>query len=324
MEDEFNPNGIKVYWHKDGVPYIILNKKLLDCQHGKYRRPLPNGEKKIGQPIVTPEGVVKYKVTKKLNCPAQIVLREILRFPDFKVVENTQWMQKVQSKCLKKAFKSSQDLTSHRCFVVNLPKIEDHENHVIEPASVHPVLKKKYPRLKEIIHPKIFEKIKELSIEGISEIKNIKEIVSTYVNEELSAEEDIKSLTSRRFNPRYQDIRNIVKMIENDLRKEGSSLAKVQCTSVIKDLETIVSHVQNEKYLEQLKVHLDYIRATMKAEKSLDALLACHKSEPSAKRAKVNAVDQEASTYPYTIDDTETQMLYDDMQGEVTRIYYYE
>lgn len=71
---EFNPYGIKVYWSEDGIPYTILNKKLMDCQHGKYRRPLPKGEKKVGRPTLMPDGVLKYKGTKKieLSCTDKI------------------------------------------------------------------------------------------------------------------------------------------------------------------------------------------------------------------------------------------------------------
>lgn len=357
---EFNPNAIKVYWGGDGIPYTILNKKLLDCQHGRYRRPLPKGEQKIGQPVIMPSGVLKYKVTKKVGCPAQIRIREILRFPEYRVLENTSWRQKIQSKALKKAFHSGDLVTHHRCFVVSLPKIEHHENHVIEPVDVKPVSpkvkKKKLARIPEPVHPRILQKIRDLACDGVTSTKNIRDHLMEFVTDELSQEEEITSLESRRFSPRDQDIRSVIKKVQNDLRKNGSSLAEVQCTAIIKDLGSLVSSNKSEMFLEQLKSHLEHLRSIVKEEASLEPLLSCSEKvdeikEPSPKKIKVNHEEQEVANYTtfsakklrmnpedpevgnYTFNtiadgDHESQMLYDDdplqVKGEVTHVYFYE
>ncbi|XP_068230195.1 calcium-responsive transcription factor-like [Palaemon carinicauda] len=339
---EFNPYGIKVYWGEDGIPYTILNKKLMDCQHGKYRRPLPKGEKKVGRPTLMPDGVLKYKGTKKLNCPAQIRLREILRFPDFKVCENTPWRHKVQSKALKKAFQSRDVMTFHRCFVVSLPKIEQHENHLIEPADkpfTPGIKRKRTGRAHEPVHPKIIQKIRDLTIDGVFGTKNIKEQVMEYAVDELSQEEGF-SFESRRFNPRDQDIRNVVRKVQTDLRKAGSSLAEVHCSSILKDLGNIVTATGDEKYLEQLKTHLEYLRSAVKLKVSLEPLNACYlklsetEGSPGIKKEKntgTGTEEEEVISYTaYAISDADNdnQILYEDdfpvKEESAHTVYYYE
>ncbi|KAJ7389470.1 hypothetical protein OS493_031439 [Desmophyllum pertusum] len=72
----------------DGCPFIIVGRKVYDCQHGVDRHAkekLMNQQKSgDGDHYVGPKKKLFKQTTKKLNCPATVVIRETLRFPDYK------------------------------------------------------------------------------------------------------------------------------------------------------------------------------------------------------------------------------------------------
>ena len=105
----------------DGCPYIIVGRKVYDCQHGvdrhakekqrnqqnrvSERQPPIDGYYErnmcyiiievytVKQPFLQvdvdhymgPKKRLFKQTTKKLNCPATVIIRETLRFPDYKV-----------------------------------------------------------------------------------------------------------------------------------------------------------------------------------------------------------------------------------------------
>lgn len=158
---EFSPfaRPFRIFWGPDLVPYVMLNRKVLDCQHGRDRKvawkqrqramKLISGvedkatvKRRKRDPNLKAETVMHNgelvtigKWTKKYDCPAQVVFQEILRFPEYKLVKNTKWTEIKTVRVLRKDMKAMKNVTCIRGFIVSVPENTHHQNHVIGPGT---------------------------------------------------------------------------------------------------------------------------------------------------------------------------------------------
>ncbi|XP_070546968.1 uncharacterized protein [Ptychodera flava] len=70
----------------DGVPFIVVGKLVLECHQGKEK----TRKAKQAQQLNDDHGSYKKKrflvqPSKKIGCPAQVIMREVIRFDQFKV-----------------------------------------------------------------------------------------------------------------------------------------------------------------------------------------------------------------------------------------------
>eukprot|EP00794_Sanderia_malayensis_P012566 gene12566-13853_t len=79
--------------------------------------------------------------TKKFGCPSQIILKEIVQFPDF---QNTQWRRKEASKNLKVALEKNAEIVKVTKFVIVIPDKDSHQNHVMGTTNWQHRLLKRY------------------------------------------------------------------------------------------------------------------------------------------------------------------------------------
>lgn len=113
----------------DGVPYITNGTKVLECQYGVYRSTYQkkhNHEKRKN--VLTKEEEPNGHLSKKVNCPAKIFLKDVIKFPDFKVEMNSQQEKKLKSNLLRLALRDGQAEGERRIYI-QLPKESDHCSH---------------------------------------------------------------------------------------------------------------------------------------------------------------------------------------------------
>ncbi|XP_071956551.1 uncharacterized protein [Antedon mediterranea] len=114
----------------DGVPFMIVSKKIMSCQYGsdkciaqkrRYRQ-------KMEEPGVTKKrrNVV---FCKKRDCPVQIRFREVIKFPDYKVVNDSKYNRRVQSRKCHHDMKTGVNVRFERQIYVLLPSPDDHQFH---------------------------------------------------------------------------------------------------------------------------------------------------------------------------------------------------
>jgi len=129
----------KVYWEQtgipfDGVPFVILGSKVLDCSYGRDRQIASKIKRKerlleINGDQGPQRKYNRVKGSKKVNCPAVASIKAIAKFPDFKIAANTESRRDTGSKALRRTIASRSELKMYRKFVVCLPHISEHKNH---------------------------------------------------------------------------------------------------------------------------------------------------------------------------------------------------
>lgn len=181
----------------DGVPFVCLGHKELDCQFGRdHKKKRKERNKKKQQDDHCYQRGQKFilQPSKKLGCPAKCVIREICKFPSYKVEK----MPSVQERKMIEA-----DILSHiglecnvvkeRLFVLCLPSKEDHDGHPIDKFQPEPVDKR------------VAEKIKELSRNGVRSVVEMKRHLASYVGQIC---QPLPHPSNKRFYPKDKIISN--------------------------------------------------------------------------------------------------------------------
>ncbi|XP_065067607.1 uncharacterized protein LOC135693148 [Rhopilema esculentum] len=139
----------------------------------------------------------KVQDTKKFDCKAQIILREILLFTKSKLHKDTPYERRKASEAVQKELKKEIHDTdvAVRCIAVNLPSQEEHSGHVVgqEAGICQPIDKI------------VLKEIDKLVSEGVYDAemqRHLKKAVASRYPEQSS------QLENRRFHSQLQDIRN--------------------------------------------------------------------------------------------------------------------
>ena len=181
----------------DGIPFRPVQTRTYDRQHGdRYYKQM---EKKSKQLCL--------QSTKKIGCPAHMVVKEYHLYPDYQLTEKERHsMKEPQIKALKKERhrKIVEGLNNpetplqieHRYFV-SLPTNDAHE-------KVHPT--GKAGGMSQRVHPIISQKIESLVKEGIIDVQEVKRHLRCYVKSEMKDHKPHES--NRAYHPTNTDIRN--------------------------------------------------------------------------------------------------------------------
>nr|XP_047143409.1 uncharacterized protein LOC124805828 isoform X3 [Hydra vulgaris] len=198
-----------------GIPHMVVGHKILDCHHGFDRNiSAKNSYKKKKKNAKMDDhsfqkNYVILQDTKKFLCPAKIVMREILQFPDFKIPKHSAWHKKKASKLLKEKLKLSclNEVPYIRKVVVAIDDLSCHDKHPIGKVEL----------ISQIIDPHISKKIEEYVIEGIYNIREMKHLLRLTVKDTFG-NENLPPSNSRRFYPNTAIIRSHIVKIKNKLR----------------------------------------------------------------------------------------------------------
>ncbi|KAG7170877.1 Calcium-responsive transcription factor-like 1, partial [Homarus americanus] len=194
----------------DGIPYIVLGSRTYDCQYGvdrnlnhkrRYKKTRMKGGKIIKRHYHRVPG------TKKQNCPAQIYIREVVKFPNFRITSNTEYYRRKASSQVQNAMKDGNAFGERRTYV-HFPSMADHKYHCVEQVQ----------GLKRPIDSRVKKKIHDLVAEGITDYKVLKTNLQQYIQTELFAGQDLPSRSSRRFFPPKSEIENCINLAAMKLR----------------------------------------------------------------------------------------------------------
>ena len=181
----------------DGIPFRPVQTRTYDCQHRNHY--YKQREKKSKRLCL--------QSTKKIGCPAHMVVKDYHLYPDYQLTEKERHsMKEPQIKALKKERhrKIVEGLNNpetplqieHRYFV-SLPTNDAHE-------KVHPT--GKAGGMSQRVHPIISQKIESLVKEGIIDVQEVKRHLRCYVKSEMKDHEPHES--NRAYHPTNTDIRN--------------------------------------------------------------------------------------------------------------------
>ncbi|XP_072029210.1 uncharacterized protein [Amphiura filiformis] len=222
FQDNNTTSGMKAWRLEfDGVPYLSLSWKKFDCHHGLDRK-VPHKEKR--RKSEGSEGKKRGQGTKKLGCPAKVILREVVKFPEFMISQDTHWYRHEASRKIRAAIKSKKPVGERRIYIY-LPKISDHRQHLTGAAG----------GITQRLDSRIKFKIQQLNAEGQSNVDDIRRELHHYVENELFIGSEPPPLTSRRFYPTKTDIRNHLYLARTKQEKfntltAGNSRTDVTCS----------------------------------------------------------------------------------------------
>ncbi|KAL3067745.1 hypothetical protein OYC64_022046 [Pagothenia borchgrevinki] len=141
-ENNVQPSpGKKIYWQLkcvpyDGVPFQLVGTKIYGCHQGKDRctrqkeKYHAQKEKQALEDHVFNARRHLVQNTKKMDCPAQITVSQVMKFPGFKIAENSKAKRRELSAALKAVVAADPSTVEvvmeyHTCFTPE----SDHQNH---------------------------------------------------------------------------------------------------------------------------------------------------------------------------------------------------
>eukprot|EP00794_Sanderia_malayensis_P018226 gene18226-20044_t len=139
-KSDFMRSEHKVFWEDEdfkftGVPFCIVGRKKMDCQHGKDRNTAVKKQRqdeKMKQMMFEGSPATKKKrhpMTKKHDCPAQIYMKEIIQFPDLRLKQDSKFRRGMGSKKLRQILRGQKQTAILRRVLLSIPDISSHENH---------------------------------------------------------------------------------------------------------------------------------------------------------------------------------------------------
>ncbi|XP_065649898.1 uncharacterized protein LOC101235563 isoform X3 [Hydra vulgaris] len=178
-----------------GVPFIYIGEKAYMCHLGRNKTRLKD------VPHINENMPKKHRsrMTKKLGCSAKIFVKQIAKFPQFKISHNSEYLRTQSSQKLRNALQTSEGKLDHIIeYIGTLPDIFEHTNHEIGENTV----------VKEPIDPLIKEKIMELTwIYGEQSLLSIKNDLEDYVKN-LFQDSNPPLKNRRRYYPNDKDVAN--------------------------------------------------------------------------------------------------------------------
>ncbi|XP_071476988.1 uncharacterized protein [Diadema antillarum] len=172
----------------DHVPYIVIGIKMLDCKHGrdrhlaKKRRSLEAISNEPDDSSQQGKQKRKRTVGTKLDCPAQITFRDILKFPGYAISADSVWRRKTTSEKLRKNLASGVPVQRERRIYVKFPSKDEHQGHDL--ASI--------PGRRSQEEDKVLVKI-EMLVQEASAIPNVQSHLQGVMEEESGVNTQVQS-----------------------------------------------------------------------------------------------------------------------------------
>ena len=190
-----------MYWLKNGLslddtPFRPSKIQKLHCQHGPHYYK-PKQHKLTNRTIL--------QSTRKLNCPAVVVIRHYQVFPSFQIKRDekaglsAKGLRKLKESCLqelKKALKEEVPVKVQTMYHVSLPCNEAHSGHPIGLSA----------GMAQRVHPMVKQKIIQIVQEGLTNPQEVRKVLHEYVKAEMK--ENSPDVSNRSYYPTLEDIRN--------------------------------------------------------------------------------------------------------------------
>uniref|UniRef100_A0A7M5V938 Uncharacterized protein n=1 Tax=Clytia hemisphaerica TaxID=252671 RepID=A0A7M5V938_9CNID len=127
FQDNKSTKGRERQIHFDGIPFIIMGTKQFDCAHHKDRYIEGRKRKRLEAGVI----LKKFVKSKKGNCPCEIIVRDIVAFPEFKITRPTEKIKRTCCTKLKAQFEKALP-RFERFFITQFPSPNDHVGHEVE------------------------------------------------------------------------------------------------------------------------------------------------------------------------------------------------
>ncbi|KAL4233952.1 hypothetical protein ACF0H5_005607 [Mactra antiquata] len=196
----------------DGIPWILIGTEVRECHNGPNRRENNGLMKTMNDHCYTEKKKRRIQVSKKMGCTARVTLRMIIRFPDYKLEDDS----KRKRRAVIEKLKSLSDLDRLKKEYLVVMKIRgDHHNHIVGDNAGYglPLDKRLCQKIKEIV-----------TEENVTNTKEVKARIE-HISKSLMATKP----SNRRMHPTNQDIRNHVYAA---LRKNSYSAVNMSLTEV--------------------------------------------------------------------------------------------
>ncbi|KAK7075222.1 hypothetical protein SK128_016274 [Halocaridina rubra] len=289
----------------DGVPFMHVGRYVLMCHQGQDVNKRHKEKYQLRRSVeyqesgITPKTRNRSMVSKKVNCPAEIYITHVMKFPQHKVPSAllavnslpTDHMRKLAKKKIIDSFNSCpKKFMRESWYYVRLPDPASHEGHPVlglvknencnviaenavdiknlpEPNSFVKKRKRaknsKY-RTKEPVDPRVLQKMYELTRQGVSTVKMMQAAIAVYVEEELFNSGKPPPAMYRRYNPTPSDIQNAMYKVKQEMRLEGKSILQYRCAALVREITELVVQTDNDDYLHQLEEQLRNIYNAVK------------------------------------------------------------
>ncbi|XP_063078674.1 uncharacterized protein LOC134468731 [Engraulis encrasicolus] len=196
----------KVYWDLkhvpyDGMPFHLVGTKTYTCHLGPDQnvkakeRYCAKKEKQALEDHVFMPRYQQVQRTKKMDCPAQFTVYQIIKFPAFRIKENIKSNRRAASAALKNAIEADASMAAE---------------------------------LREPIDPRVKDQIVKLTLAGVRTVDEIRRHLATFVADELFRGEKPPPPTRHRFYPTDADIRNMMTRTRDGTRGANDDQANLQ------------------------------------------------------------------------------------------------
>ena len=204
----------------DGNPFIIIGQKSLDCIHGVDHK--VSRKKKVLTKRVednkNPDSMMTFQKSrflnqdsKKMNCSAKIVIRDVVKFMNFKAEGDKKYHKQKVKTSLKKAWVSDKEnVKFERFFLVQFPTEDCHSDHFKG--------EEKGSGLTQTVDKQIIEKMNQLVGEGVRSVREMQRHLKVYLKNDLFLNRELPDTSSRKYYPLKSDIRNHMDMAAVKLR----------------------------------------------------------------------------------------------------------
>ncbi|XP_033105741.1 uncharacterized protein LOC117108012 [Anneissia japonica] len=206
------------------TPTIYLGCKLLACQHGKDRNLAIKRKWKERQDRKREQNEGKVVVhnrtvpTKKLDCPAVILIKKLALFPAYKV-KNTHFSRKKAASMFrqdrKTNLKSMQPVIK---YLVNLPDPKEHKYHSVGEGS----------DLNDKPVKEIVQEIESLAARKIKKVSIISQHLDNFLRNTLFKNKELPPKSKRAYYPSSKDIHNILYRYKCRNRSSDNELQQVE------------------------------------------------------------------------------------------------
>ncbi|XP_063222952.1 uncharacterized protein LOC134531217 isoform X2 [Bacillus rossius redtenbacheri] len=184
-----------------GAPFTIEKVSHLECSRGPKYYPSKQTVRSPDDPKPKRKRTLTMS-TKKLECPAIMVVRCVRVYPEFSST-GSRWNKLEMARKLKVALKDKSSLISYLRFYIKASSAESHNHPITTKASgaeSNKHSKTKSRRRQQKIHPELVTEIERLVEQGITATRDVKLIVDQYVQSKFHGG-NIPKKPSKAFSP---------------------------------------------------------------------------------------------------------------------------
>ncbi|KAK6180870.1 hypothetical protein SNE40_008845 [Patella caerulea] len=188
----------------DGVPFVIIGKKILECHQGKDRDIKKKVQARLRKDLFSKSDHNFCKVrgtlsreSKKKSCPARIFARHVIKFPDFKFGKKPSQSRESISNAIKKILKNGDALSYQHKYYVSFASADNHQYH----------FKEREPVPSTRIDAQLASFIETMvHFHGVSSCRTIQPLLEVFLREIMFPGKPLPPKSNKKFWPSSNDI----------------------------------------------------------------------------------------------------------------------